>query len=454
MSNEVKKESKELDMDKKKFIKPDGGYGWVILFVAFSISFVMDGCMYSFGIVLDEIKNHYNATQEVANLIPSLNTGFLFLSGPVSAALAKQFGCRPVVMAGSLIFSLMYFVSPYLPSIYLMKFSFGIIGDAIFFSKGISFGCAYLTNFIILVDYFDRRLGFANGLTMSGSGLGNFAYAPLTKFLIEDFKWQNTMLILGGTIFLCTFLGALLRPIEHYYKKVNQNEDLDETSDEKKEEKNVSSVVKNLLKEMTNFKILKLNFSFLLITLSNFFIFFVYFIPFIYIPIRAKDLQIAQFAWLISIIGIVNIPMRIIFGIISDRKIIRPIHMNTLCIFFASGSMYSYFYLATFYHQAVATAVFGMAAAGINSLTTPYLVDIVGSEAFANANGILNMFRGLSCIFGPFIAGFLSEKLKSNLYAFVFCGTSLALAGILSFFVSIITTKSEKNTKSLELVKI
>lgn len=156
---------------------------------------------------------------------------------------------------------------------------------------------------------------------------------------------------------------------------------------------------------MTNFKILKLNNSFLLITLSNFLIFFVYFIPFIYIPIRAKALKIAQFAWLISIIGIVNIPMRILFGIICDRKLIKPIHMNSLCIFLASGCMFSYFYLTTFNSQAVATGLFGMAAAGINSLTTPYLVDIVGSEAFANANGILNMFRGLSCIFGPFIAG-------------------------------------------------
>ena len=37
--------------------------------------------MYSFGIVLNEIKNHYKATQDVANLVASLNTGFLFLSG-------------------------------------------------------------------------------------------------------------------------------------------------------------------------------------------------------------------------------------------------------------------------------------------------------------------------------------------------------------------------------------
>jgi hypothetical protein len=43
--------------------------------------------------------------------------------------------------------------------------------------------------------------------------------------------------------------------------------------------------------------------------------------------------------------------------------------------------------------------------AGMNCLATPYLVEIVGSKKFSNANGILNMFRGIGCMFGPYIAG-------------------------------------------------
>ena len=31
--------------------KPDGGWGWVILVCAFLISFILDGIMYSFGII-------------------------------------------------------------------------------------------------------------------------------------------------------------------------------------------------------------------------------------------------------------------------------------------------------------------------------------------------------------------------------------------------------------------
>ena len=178
-----------------------------------------------------------------------------------------------------------------------------------------------------------------------------------------------------------------------------------EQENKPKEKQTCGQMVLEIFKEMTNFRLLKENKLFLFSAMSNFFTFFVYFIPFIYIPIRAKELGITQFAWIISIIGIVNIPMRIIFGFIVDRRIIRAIHMNTVCVFIASISLYSYYFLTNFPSQAVFAVFFAIAAAGMNCLSTPYLVDIVGSSAFANANGILNMARGLSCIFGPFIAG-------------------------------------------------
>ena len=37
--------------------------------------------MYSIGIVLGDIKKYYGVSQEIVNLLPSLNTGFLFCSG-------------------------------------------------------------------------------------------------------------------------------------------------------------------------------------------------------------------------------------------------------------------------------------------------------------------------------------------------------------------------------------
>jgi hypothetical protein len=54
---------------------------------------------------------------------------------------------------------------------------------------------------------------------------------------------------------------------------------------------------------MINISLLKENMAFLLITLSGFFVFAGYFIPFLFIPRRAEELKISEYAWLLSIIG-------------------------------------------------------------------------------------------------------------------------------------------------------
>ena len=54
---------------------------------------------------------------------------------------------------------------------------------------------------------------------------------------------------------------------------------------------------------MTNFRLLIENKPFLLIVIANFFVFVGYFLPFIYIPIRGKELEIGNIAMVLSVIG-------------------------------------------------------------------------------------------------------------------------------------------------------
>ena len=46
----------------------------------------------------------------------------------------------------------------------------------------------------------------------------------------------------------------------------------------------------------------------------------------------------------------------------------------------------------------------------MNCLTTMYLCEIVGLRRFANANGIVNLFRGFGCFLGPWLSGKLIFK--------------------------------------------
>lgn len=63
------------------------------------------------------------------------------------------------------------------------------------------------------------------------------------------------------------------------------------------------SLILNILKEMGNVSLLSKNIGLLFITLSNFFIFSGYFIPFLFIPIRAKQLDIADSSFILGLIG-------------------------------------------------------------------------------------------------------------------------------------------------------
>ena len=59
----------------------------------------------------------------------------------------------------------------------------------------------------------------------------------------------------------------------------------------------------DILKEMTNFRLLVENKPFALMVVANFFVFIGYFVPFIYIPIRGRELEIQNITIVLSIIG-------------------------------------------------------------------------------------------------------------------------------------------------------
>lgn len=118
-----------------------------------------------------------------------------------------------------------------------------------------------------------------------------------------------------------------------------------------------------ILKEMSDFSLLRENLGFLLITLSNFFIFFGYFTPFLYITNIAIDNGIPKelASYLISIIGIVNIPARMAYGFIADRRFILPINLNTFSVVVGTVPLFFYFKLQlAFWSQVVFAIAFAI----------------------------------------------------------------------------------------------
>lgn len=58
-----------------------GGFGWVVVLASFMCNVIVDGIIFSFGILLPEISSEFNESKATTAWIGSLQTGFYLIVG-------------------------------------------------------------------------------------------------------------------------------------------------------------------------------------------------------------------------------------------------------------------------------------------------------------------------------------------------------------------------------------
>ncbi|XP_055626521.1 uncharacterized protein LOC129768720 isoform X2 [Toxorhynchites rutilus septentrionalis] len=191
-------------MKKPKPKIPDGGYGWVVVLASLIISLIMDGISFSFGLIYTELLYYFKESKSKTAWIGSLFIAVPLLVGPIMSNLVDRFGCRKMTMIGGLVATIGFVLSSLCQSVEQLYLTFGII-------SGLGLGVGYVTAVVSIAFWFDKKRTFATGIGASGTGIGTFLYAPLTQWLIENFGWRGTTLILAGTLANLCVMGALMR---------------------------------------------------------------------------------------------------------------------------------------------------------------------------------------------------------------------------------------------------
>lgn len=186
---------------------PDGGYGWVIVLSAFFVSFISDGLTLSFGVLFTELLEVFQESKGVTSIIASLFYGVPLLCGPIASATVTKLGCRKAQILGGLITSVGVFASAFVDSIGLICFTFGFVAGF-----GLSIG--YVNSLVVVAYYFEKKRSMATGLAVCGSGIGTFLFAPFLEFLIDEYGWRGSFIILSAVTLNLVVCGALMRPLE------------------------------------------------------------------------------------------------------------------------------------------------------------------------------------------------------------------------------------------------
>ncbi|XP_072761392.1 monocarboxylate transporter 12 isoform X2 [Anoplolepis gracilipes] len=203
-----------------KMIPPDGGWGWVVLFSALLVNFLIPGTVKSFGVLFVEFLHVFKASSTAASWMPAL-CYFLYSSlGPLSSILSTKYSYKTVTLIGGTFAASGMMLSYFANSVTYLYVSYGLM-------VGIGAGLSFPPTVYIVTQYFERLRGVANGLCISGSAIGTIVLPPLLQYLLDCFGYRGAVLIMGGLTLNTLVCGLLYHPVEQHMKVIYLDEGID-----------------------------------------------------------------------------------------------------------------------------------------------------------------------------------------------------------------------------------
>lgn len=279
---------------------------------------------------------------------------------------------------------------------------------------------------IMLGSYFDKRRPLANGLAAAGSPVFLSALSPLGQVLLQKFGWRGGFLIMGGLLLNCCTCGAVMRPLEAGMKtkteKVQDKYEAKEmlpmggragevisTTDSTKKSKKAKKKKKSKKgKKLLDFSIFK-NRGFVIYAIAKFIMVLGLFVPTILLVNYAKDIGVpdTEAAFLLSIIGFIDIFARPSCGMLAGLKWVRP-HVTYLFSFamLFNGLTDIFSAKANTYTSLVIFCIFfGISYGMVGALQFEVLMAIIGSQKFSSAIGLVLLIEAFAVLLGPPSAG-------------------------------------------------
>ncbi|XP_074044559.1 monocarboxylate transporter 1 [Macrotis lagotis] len=427
------------------YTPPEGGWGWVVVVG----SFISIGFSYAFAksitVFFKEIEVIFNASASQVSWISSIMLAVTYGGGPISSILVNKYGSRPVMMFGGFLSGCGLVAASFCNTVQELYFCIGVIGGL-----GLSFN---LNPALTMIGrYFYKKRPLANGLAMAGSPVFLSTLAPINQIFFDIFGWRGSFLILGGLLLNCCVAGSLMRPIgPKPNQKETSKEALQETGKLNSSQKGSGDASRDLISgnskqgkrsvlqtinKFLDFSLFKHR-GFLLYLSGNVLMFFGLFTPLVFLSNYAKSQSIPKesAAFLLSILAFVDMVARPSMGLVANTKWVRPrIQYYFALSVISNGICHLLVPLnTTYFGFAIYAAFFGFAFGWLSSVLFETLMDLVGTQRFSSAVGLLTIMECCPVLLGPPLLGRLNDIYGNYKYTYWACGAILIVSGIYLF---------------------
>lgn len=155
-----------------------------------------------FGLIFGEKLTEMGCGTSGAALVININSMITNFSGLVTGPILKNFSARKVTLLGIFLTASGMVLSSVATNIIELIISYSVF-------TGLGLGLIMPSTFVAVNEYFTTRKSQAIGLSMAGTGVGQMLMPQVVRFLLDEYGYKGTTLILGA-LCLNGLPGALL----------------------------------------------------------------------------------------------------------------------------------------------------------------------------------------------------------------------------------------------------
>jgi MFS family permease len=392
---------------------------WGLLAAAMVIVGVAMGSLFSIGVFLAPIQASTSWSRTDISAVVLLAWVTLGIGSFLWGALSDRTGPRMVVGAGGLLLGLGLVLSSRAGTVGQFTLSYGGL-------VGLAVGAFYTPLTTVVSAAFTRNRGLALGLISAGAGLGNFAIAPLIRWLITAYDWRTAMLLLGDLSWLVTIPLALVvrAPVARMGRVAMASGAEPDVA--------LAAVVRSP--------------QFWLIALVHFACCVAHSGPIFHMVANATDHGVGMMsaAMVFGVAGLASIAGRVATGLIADRLGAKRTLVAALTLQAPAILVYASIRgPASFYLLGI---VFGLAYGGVMPLYALLTREYFGQRAMGGAYGAIYMLQAIGMGLGTFGGGYLYDRLGD--YASMFTSAAAIAAAAMLLSLALQTPRTTLTTPS------
>ncbi|XP_052873866.1 monocarboxylate transporter 12 [Anopheles cruzii] len=202
---------------------PDGGYGWFVVAGCALVNVFNQSLVSVFGLMFADYLTSLGEHAFGAALVMNVCSISLNFSGVITGPIIKHFKPRKAAVLGSMLTGTALVLCSYSTNLWQIILSYSV-------TFGFGLGLIQSSTFVALNSYFRRRKGRAVGLALAGTGVGQILMPILVQYLLSNFNFRDTTLIISGLAFNGVVGACLLQPVEWHLKDASGVEDGGESS--------------------------------------------------------------------------------------------------------------------------------------------------------------------------------------------------------------------------------